>query len=210
MSEIIDTILEYLEFILILVILYLYSNHNTIQGFKRQFKILNWYFIIEFLILIGTSVLHYYKINNLIISHVYFISQFILLSLFYRSLFSFGQKQFVNVLLVVIPTVIGIHFYYNPDKIWKFNVLEIFLTSIPLVIYSIIHLYNSLTRKNIFLYVNVAVLMYLSSSTLIFILGDILTSMTRTMVLDIWVINKVLYIGYLALFIKEYIYAKKR
>ncbi len=210
MSEIINTILEYLELVLILVILYLYSKHNAMQGFKRQFKILYWYFIVEFIILIGTSVLHYYKINNLIVSHVYFVSQFIFLSLFYKSLFSYGQKQFVNTLLVIIPLVIGVHFYWFPEKIWKFNVLEIFLTSIPLVIYSIIHLYNSLTRKNIFLYVNVAVLMYLSSSTLIFILGDFLTSMTRTMVLDIWIINKVLYIGYLVLFIIENIYAKKR
>lgn len=210
MSEIINTILEYLELVLILVILYLYSKHNAIQDFKRQFKILYWYFIVEFIILIGTSILHYYKINNLIVSHIYFVSQFILLSLFYKSLFSYGQKQFVNTLLVIIPLIIGVHFYWFPEKIWKFNVLEIFLTSIPLVIYSIIHLYNSLTRKKIFLYVNVAVLMYLSSSTLIFILGDILTSMTRTMVLDIWIINKVLYIGYLVLFIIEYIYAKKR
>lgn len=210
MSEIIDTILEYLEFILILVILYLYSKYNTVQGFKRQFKILYWYFIIESLILFATTILHRFSINNLILSHVYFISQFIMLSLFYKSIFTYRQKQFVNALLIIILPIIGIHFYYYPEKIWKFNVLEIFLTSIPLVIYSIIHLFNSLTRKKVFLYVNVAVLMYLSSSTLIFILGDLLTSMTRTMVFDIWVMNKFLYIGYLTLFILEYRYAEKR
>ncbi len=210
MSEVFDTVLSSLEYILILVILYLYSKHNIIQGFKRQFRILYWYFIVSFCILITISLLHYLKVGNLIVSHFYFITRFILLSLFYKSLFSLRQKQFVNTLLVVTPLIIGIHFYYNPDKIWTFNVLEIFLTSIPLVIYSIIHLFNSLTRKKVFLYVNVAILMYISSSTLIFILGDILTSMTRTMVLDIWMINKVLYLGFLVLFIIEYIYAKKR
>lgn len=210
MSEIINTILEYLEYALILVILYLYSKHNTIQGFKRQFKILYWYFIVQSLILMVSTALPYFKIGNLFVSHFYFILQFIFLSLFYKSLFSLRQKQFVNALLVVILPVIGVHFYFNPDKIWTFNVLEIFLTSIPLVIYSIMHLFNSLTQKKVFLYVNVAILMYLSSSTLIFILGEILTSMTRTMVLDIWMINKFLYVGYLILYILEFYYAKKR
>lgn len=210
MSEIINTILEYLEYALILVILYLYSKHNTIQGFKRQFKILYWYFIVQSLILIVSTALPYFKIGNLFVSHFYFILQFIFLSLFYKSLFSLRQKQFVNALLVIILPVIGVHFYFNPDKIWTFNVLEIFLTSIPLVIYSIMHLFNSLTQKKVFLYVNVAILMYLSSSTLIFILGEILTSMTRTMVLDIWMINKFLYVGYLILYILEFYYAKKR
>lgn len=210
MSEIINTILEYLEYALILVILYLYSKHNTIQGFKRQFKILYWYFIVQSLILIVSTALPYFKIGNLFVSHFYFILQFIFLSLFYKSLFSLRQKQFVNTLLVIILPLIGVHFYFNPDKIWTFNVLEIFLTSIPLVIYSIMHLFNSLTQKKVFLYVNVAILMYLSSSTLIFILGEILTSMTRTMVLDIWMINKFLYVGYLILYILEFYYAKKR
>lgn len=210
MGYILDAIFTHLEFIILLGVLFLYSKHNAIQGFKRQFRILHWYIVIELLIHIVTAILHYKGINNLIISHLYFISQFILLSLFYKSLFSYRQKQFVNVLLFGIPPIIGVHFYYYPEKIWTFNVLEIFLTSIPLIIYSIIHLYNSLTRKKVFLYVNVGVLMYLSSSTLIFILGDLLTSMNRTMVLDIWMINKFLYIGYLILFIMEYIYAKKR
>ena len=210
MSEFIDTALRFIEFILLFILLYLYSKYNTVQGFKRQFRILYWYIIVELIILIVTSVLLYYKKNNLIISHFYFILQFVLLSLFYKSIFTYRQKKFVNALLIIILPVIGIHFYYYPEKIWKFNVLEIFLTSIPLVIYSIIHLFNSLTRKKVFLYVNVAVLMYLSSSTLIFILGDLLTSMTRTMVLDIWMMNKFLYIGYLTLFILEYRYAEKR
>ena len=210
MSEVIDTVLRCTEFILLFVLLYLYSKYNTVQGFKRQFRILYWYFIVELLILVAMVVLRHLRINNLIVSHFYFILQFILLSLFYKSLFSYSQKRFVNALLIIILPIIGVHFYYFPDKIWKFNVLEIFLTSIPLVIYSIIHLYNSLTRKKVFLYVNVGVLMYLSSSTLIFILGDLLTTMTRTMVLDIWMINRFLYIGYLILYIIEYIYAKKR
>lgn len=210
MSEVVNAILGYLEYILILVLLYLYSNHNRIQDFKKQFKILYWYFIIELLILIVTTILTKFKVGNLFVSHIYFISQFIILSLFYKSLFSLRQKQFVNALLIIVLSVVVGHFYLNPDKLYKFNALEIFLTSIPLVIYSIIHLYNSLTQKKVFIYVNVAILMYLSSSTLIFILGDILTSMTRTMVLDIWIINRFLYIGYLVLYTIEYRYAKKR
>lgn len=145
--------------------------------------------------------------NNLYLSHIYFISQFIFLSFFYKELFHKKQKKWVYFTLLLILAFLSIQYINNPELIYKFNILEIFITSFPIVIYSIIHLYNSLSKKGNYMLINSGVLIYLTTSTLIFILGDYLSNSNYkgiNAITRIWMLNKVLYFVYLILILLEW------
>jgi len=206
---------------------------NTILYFKvsskrRSLKIFSWYLFIVFFVqilqfIINKRYLHYiipesftdYQIirdaldhgNNLFLSHFYFIPQFILLSFFYRNLFKRKQQRLVLGILTLVLAILIVIFLRNPSIFYTFSIVEVFITSLPLVIYSIIHLYNGLSEKSRFLYINSGILIYLSASTLIFILGDYI-SRIKTENIDvryIWNINQYLYIGFLiAIFLEWY------
>ena len=54
------------------------------------------------------------------------------------------------------------------------------------------------------MYINAGVLIYLASSTLIFILGNLINVVDRPLQTNIWFINKILYVGYLILILIEW------
>jgi len=147
------------------------------------------------------------KLPNLYLSHIYFGSQFIFLSFFYRSLFIKKlQKRLVDVVLLMVFGSLCIQYGFNPNLFNKFNLFEIVVCSFPLVVYAIIHLFNALTIKGGFMYLNIGVILYLTSSTLIFILGDYLAGVRvkSLMVRSVWFVNKMLYVVYLLLIYIEW------
>ncbi len=184
---------------------------NTILFFKSYtlkrsiaFKYFSFYLGTCLLIVITTSTLAYLKKANLYLSHFYFISQFILLSLFYKQLFNLIQKKIANIILILVLSILTLQYLQNPKLFFKFNVFEIFITSFPIVVYSIIHLYNSISEKGRFLYINAGILVYLATSTLIFILGDYLSEYRTPAIKKIWFVNKILYVIYLILITIEW------
>lgn len=110
---------------------------------------------------------------------------------------------------IVVLLALLIQYYINPHYFWIFNSFEVAITSIPLLGYSILHLYNQLVNSNVLVYVNVGVLMYVSVSALIFILGDFLTKQSLQMTYEVWIINRVLFITYIVLFILEFYHARE-
>jgi len=201
--ETIDDIFGILGVLLLFVncILFFKSYHSKIDSAIKFFTI---YLTISFLINTVSIILARNGINNLYLSHFYFISQFIFVSLYYRQLFNNRQKKMVNAMGLLVFIVLGIQYSTNPTLYYKFNLLEIFLTSFPLVVYSIIHLYNSLSEEGKYMYINSGILMYLTTSTLIFILGNFLSDLDRQTTKNIWFLNKVLYIVYLILILLEW------
>ena len=203
MFKFVDGIFEYLGLLLLFinVIIFIKSRANKSKAFN--IFSLNMLFIL--IILLASLILNVNGINNLYLSHFYFGFQFIFLSLFYKSLFaSRFQKKIVNVTLFLVTSVLCVQYSVQPDLFFKFNILEILICSFPLVIYAILHLYNSLTKKGEFIYINIGVLIYLSTSTLIFLLGDYLAGIKSTVVKTIWLLNKILYVVYLLLIYFEW------
>jgi hypothetical protein len=145
-----------------------------------------------------------FELNNLYLSHFFFVFQFIFLSLFYRQLFNEKQKKYLNTISVLVFLVLIIQYTLNVTLFSKFNLLEILITSFPLVLYSIFHLYNSLSKPGKFMYINAGILIYLSISTLIFILGNLINAVDRALSVDIWFLNRVFYVGYLILILIEW------
>lgn len=195
---------EYLGIVILFINTFLFIKSYTSQR-SMAFKYFSIYLGVCLTIVTMTSILAYLKENNLFLSHFYFIGQFVLLSLFYRELFNSIQKKIVNAALLIILSFLSFQYINNPKLFSKFNVFEIFITSFPIVGYSIIHLYNSLTKKGKFMNINAGILVYISISTLIFILGDYLSLFRRNATIkNIWFINKVLYVVYLLLILLEW------
>ena len=191
---------------------YLILTINTIlylKGFFKNgkaFKIIAVYNAVIFLIQLYTDILYRQSINNLYLSHFYFILQFIILSFFYLEIIKIPiQRQIIKISIPLCLSVLAIQYYINPNLYYKFNYFEIFITSFLLIIYSMFHFYNILNESKKFFYINMGILIYLFSSTIIFISGNLMISLSSNFNNVIWLINGVLYLIYQIFILVEYI-----
>lgn len=80
---------------------------------------------------------------------------------------------------------------------YRFNLLEIFITSLPLIIYATFHLYNLLNQIKEFYYITIGLLIYLFGSTIVFLSSNLLISLNSNLPFKIiYSLNVYLYIGY--------------
>jgi hypothetical protein len=197
-------VIAYLGIFLLLV--------NTIQFFKgfsnngKAFKIFAIYLGSIFLIQISASVLKSLSINNLFLSHFYFILQFILLSIFYLNLnLNEIQKKNIKIGLFFTLSLLIIQYCFDSSQFFKFNLFEIFITSFLIIIYTVFYLYNLLDQKEKkFYYVNLGILIYLFGSTVFFLAGDLLTLNALRFEISIWVLNALLFVVYQILIFVEW------
>jgi hypothetical protein len=166
----------------------------------KEFKIFTIYLVVVAIIDLICSYYAIQKWNNLFMSHFYFISQFVLLSIFYHVLLSKKQRIFVKVLLFFVSLMLLIYFSISPEKLKNFDLFEILITTIPIIVYTLMHIYNSLTIKQTYAYVNTGILLYVSLSTLVFFLGDFLSNslefeeVGKDVFFNVWDINIILLI----------------
>lgn len=188
-------------FLLINTILYIRAYNKRVS-----LNIFTVYLSITLIIQLLFNYLHYQKTNNLHISHYYFIFQFILLSLFYRHLFKTAKlKRIVEIVFVCVCAILTIQYINNPQLYFKFNLLEIILTSLSIVTFSVIYFYNSLTEKMECMYLNYGIFMYLLTSTLIFCSGNFITSTDASLNKILWFVNSLLFVVYqILIFIQWY------
>jgi hypothetical protein len=85
-------------------------------------------------------------------------------------MFKAKQKLLVNVLLFVMLLLLLVYYFIFPEDFRYFNLPEILITTVPILSYIMIHLYNSLEVKGEYLYISGALLVYLSISSLVFLL----------------------------------------
>jgi len=201
--KILDDIFQYLGIFLLFLNVIIYSKSHNVFKDIMAYKIILIYLIISLISSISTEYLYIIKKHNIYITHLFFTSQFILLSIFYLELFKKQQRKLVKIIFIIILTLLAVQ-YLAPKSLIKYNVLEIFITSLPLILYSIIHLYNSLVEKGKFMFVNAGILIYLSSSSLIFFLGNYLKELDQDVSNNIWLLLKVMYALYLILFLLEW------
>lgn len=202
-----DNIVQLLVLFLIVLNTILYAWSYLFKKKQVALLLFSLYLFVCSVIMILVEIIANKGGDNLYLSHIYFISQFIFLSLFYGELFHKKQKKWIYFTLIAVFTFLSIQYVNKPELIYKFNILEIFITSFPIVVYSIIHLYNSLSKKGSYMLINSGILIYLTTSTLIFILGDYLSNSNYkgiNAITRIWMLNKVLYFVYLILILLEW------
>lgn len=174
-------------------------------------KIFTWYLFSMGLIQVATFWLWYNGVNNLHLSHYYLVTQFILLSLFYYNLYGNKTQKIVTVLILLsVVGVLIVQSYLRPDLLYKFNLLEILLTSLPIVFFSVFQFYNSLTETKKFMYINSGICIYILSSTLIFCSGNIVNDITTEFRTTLWFMNVTLYLVYQILISVEWFHNFKK
>jgi hypothetical protein len=216
--EVIDSVLKNLVHILLFtdVILYIFIFLRENKG--KAVKYITIYLTLSFcLSIVSYIIINFHeelniKKNNLFLTHFYFIGRFVFISLFYRQILNKKQKKIQIIINVLVFLTLLIQYTANTDLYFKFNLLEIFITSFPLIIYSVFHLYNSLSKSGKYMYINTGILVYISISTLIFILGNLMNTIDKSLADNIWFFNRVIHIGYLVFFLiewKENLWKKK-
>lgn len=203
--KLLGEVIGYVGVVLLLINLMVFFISYKRYKKNKSYAFFTLYLLVTLIVQLWSFYLAHQSSNNLFLSHAYFISQFIVLSLFYRELFLKYQKKYVLAILVVVLIILIIRFSLNSRLLNGFDLVEVFICSLPLVIYAFVHLYNSLNESKAFLYINGGILVYLSASTLIFILGNYLTSKNiNNSIRGIWMVNDVLYLLYLTLIFIEW------
>lgn len=187
-----------------------------IKGFRnngKAYSIFTWYLGVIFLVQITSMTLKKFNINNLFLSHFYFIGQFVLLSLFYLHILKEEfQKKIVKVCLVIGLLALGIQYANDFSLFLKFNLFEIFITSLLLILYATFHFYNMLNEKKEFYFINMGVLFYLFGSTILFLVGNLTIVLSPKMNKITWILNSILYVLYQIFILVEWkkSFSKKR
>ena len=187
-----------------------------IKGFRnngKAYSIFTWYLGVIFLVQITSMTLKKFNINNLFLSHFYFIGQFVLLSLFYLHILKEEfQKKIVKVCLIIGLLALGIQYANDFSLFLKFNLFEIFITSLLLILYATFHFYNMLNEKKEFYFINMGVLFYLFGSTILFLVGNLTIVLSPKMNKITWILNSILYVLYQIFILVEWkkSFSKKR
>ncbi|MGL5111638.1 MAG: hypothetical protein ACRC6O_03245 [Flavobacterium sp.] len=158
-------------------------------------------FVIYLFLLIIVQVLAFVSMmnhqSNLYLSHFYFMGQFVLLNLFYQSQFTNAiQKKTTNAILVLGVVLLGIQYILEPALFFKFNIFEVFVTSILTIVLAIMALYNMLSEKKRFYYITIGLILYLFSSAIIFFVGNLTVELSKDYRIMPWTINAFLVIIY--------------
>lgn len=198
-----------LLFVLVNSILFL----QRFQILEKPLKIISTYLVVITILQFVTRILSVNKIDNLYLSHVYFIFQFITLSWFFLLIVRNQRYKIVLKLLIgLVLLFLIVEYSISPEKIRKFNLTEIILCSLPIVLHSVVFFFQSIENsEKKLLYLNSGIFVYLLCSTLIFVAGNYVSPKQTFWYQFIWVLNAFLYLIYMVLiFIEWYKHFRKK
>lgn len=178
---------------------------KNISKKTKPVKVFFIYNLLMLLIQMTSKVLFTLKMNNLFLSHFYFIFQFLILSYFYYILLEVPfQKRVVKIVSAITLLVLCIDYAWKPELFFSLNLLEIFVTSLPVVIYAAFHLYNLLNKEHYFYYTTVGLLIYLYGSTFLFLSYElIMIAIEEVAGVYTWFLNIFLYVIYQLFILKD-------
>lgn len=123
---------------------------------------------------ISSKLWKWFGIYNIFTSHFYDLFQFVALSYFYATLLKTKQQLYILYsLLIILPIFLLSRYLFNPKMFFEYSLLETYLATLPIIIYGVMHLYNNLNEEKEFQYANIGILLYLFSSTFIFLLYEL-------------------------------------
>lgn len=196
-------IISVLGTVILLLNFILYLSKYSKQ--EKAFKIFTVYLLAMLISQIAANIFQWLSKNNLFISHFYFIVQFLLLSYFYwEILTSKLQKRVVMIVVPIGLMLLGVQYFLEPELFFKFNLLEIFITSFSIIVFAMFHFYNILNEQKNYFYINVGIFTYLFASTILFISGNLLNSLNNNFGHAIWIVNSVIYVISQLYILKEF------
>lgn len=202
-------IFKYIPIILLIINFILFFSQ-----FKKENKAYRIYTIYLGLIVsieLSSRVLIANGYQNLMLSHLYFTGQFIMLSLFYLQLLKENyQKKIIRYNLILIPLLLLVNFSIFPSQLHEFSMAEILLTSVSIISYSTFHFYNMLSNKKEFYLINCGILIYLFGSTVTFLPRNLHVTYGKSLSIVLTILNILLYIVYLVFIFLEWRQIKTR
>lgn len=178
-------------FIVLNVVLY------TISFFRK--KKVNGFFMayLYFAFTMHAIMYLFYKLNrnNLLFMNMFFIGDMILLGLFFASILK-NEKQKIGIKLSIALALLILIFQIalNIEQLFTFNLFEITLTCTLLVVFAIMHLYSMLVEQKNFYYFTIGLILYLSSSTILYLVGGLTIQLPASIKLISWHLNTILMI----------------
>ncbi len=179
-------------------ILFLKSYRN----YATAFKIFAFYLVTILIIQLTSKYLRSFKIENLYLSHYYFIGQFLFLSFFFKQLLKHVlYKKMIIIVLFIVLSMLVIYYSLYPSAYYSYSIFEIVITSVPLLLYCLLFFVQKLERANKkFNYIVSGLFLYILCSTLLFTAGNIKAEIKRI----VWYTNVCLYIIYQLLIFTEW------
>ncbi len=187
---------------------------NTIlyfTGFTRHGKTCKTFFFYLLGILIiqlAMEIYAIYKINNHFLSTYYLFLNFTLLSVFFHQLFgSICHKavRFIKYITLVVLLGMVVQYIIDPNLYFQFNSTGFLVTTVILIVYSALYLYELLSKKIAYANIISGMLIYYISSSLIFATATALINFDEGTSILIWKVNAVLFIIYQILILREWI-----
>tara|TARA_R110002073_G_scaffold83123_1_gene198257 strand:- start:55 stop:684 length:630 start_codon:yes stop_codon:yes gene_type:complete len=172
-------------------------------------KIFTLYLIGSLVIQLYSSYLSDHKINNLFLSHYFFIGKFILLGLFFRQILKkIILKKIISGVIIIVLVTLCVYYIVDPTSYNKFNIFEIVATTIPLIIFCFLFFIQKIEgSESRFIFIVSGMFLYFLCSLLLFTAGNIKGS-TKML---IWNTNAVLYILYqILIFVEWYKHFRKK
>lgn len=176
-------------FLLLNLILYI----TGFSKFGKAYKVFTFYLGLLVTVQLICVILLYCKRVNLFMSHFYFVGQLVLLAIFYFLLLKDVLKK--KIILIGTSTgllVLAVQYIFDPGMFSKFNLLEITITSLLVVFFALLHLYDMLTDKKEYYYITVGIIIYLLASTILFLVGNLTIGLSENLKFLSWTLNAVL------------------
>lgn len=196
--------LIYSSYLILLINLILYS-YSFFRKEKANVFFVS-YLAFSCVLQFSMEIIYSYGLNNLFLVNIFFIGQMILLGLFYNSLFHLkAQKKFVKATLIIALLILSVQFVIDSSQFLKFNLFEITLTSLLIVVFALLHFYNMLTENKKYYYVSVGLVFYLLASTVLFLIGNLSSGLSDDLKFLSWQLNALLLIIYYLIILFEWI-----
>lgn len=191
-----------LLFINYLGFVYIYFNGKLKSNIVRTIWI---YLLLVLLTEITSLVMSRNGVNNLFLSHAFFIFQtLILANLFIKHFLNRIQIKVARIYLGFSLTFIFIQYIIFPSLLFEFNLFEIFLMNFFLIVCSLFYFYNTLGSERRYKFLIFGILFYNILSTSVFLLANIATQINIDIANSIWLLNLFLLITYQLLIIRQW------
>ncbi|KRB57620.1 hypothetical protein [Flavobacterium sp. Root186] len=180
--------LIYSTYSVLLINLMVYSYSFFRKGKANVFFVsyLAFCFIMQF----SMELWYQLGMTNLVFVNIFFIGQMIMLGIFYNSLTHVkSQKIFIKISLAVALLVLAIQFSIDSSEFLKFNLFEITLTNLLIVIYALFHFYNMLTESKRYYYTTIGLVFYFLASTVLYLIGNFSVGLSDDLKYLTWILN---------------------
>lgn len=190
-----SSIFIYLGYFLLTLNVVLYTI-SFFQG-KKVNGFFMAYLYFNFLMNVTMYLLMKMHTDNLIIMNLFFVGDMVWMGLFYNSILKNKmQENIVKSGLVIVLLLLLVQIASDSSQLYKFNLFEIAITCLITILFALMHLYNMLTGKKVYYFFTIGLLLYLCSSTILYLVGGLTINLSDSMKLITWNLNVILLVVY--------------